>query len=250
MKIKPLPLLRFVFLFLAFIIFFTQSTAPVFADGLDSDLEQQVLQVIRKHPEVILKSIQDYQQEQQENEKQNQLSLLQSITTDRWKLIDKSPILGRPNTANLLIEFSDFQCPYCADVHFTLNEFIAQHKDSISLVYKHYPLAQIHSEAIPAATASWAAKQQNKFWEYHDYLFSHQDQLSENLYKEAAKDLGLDLTRFESDRKSQNATLAIQKDIALAESLGISGTPFFIMNNELFSGAVDKQYLEDKLARM
>lgn len=74
----------------------------------------------------------------------------------------------------------------------------------------------------------WAAHQQNKFWQYQDFLFAHQDQLGENLYLQAAKNLGLDLVKFKRDRKSQDAINAINKDMALAERLGISGTPSFL----------------------
>lgn len=224
--------------------------SPAFANDLSSDVEQQVLQIIRKHPEVILESIQDYQQQQQEKEKQKRLSLLQSIKTNRKQFIGNSPTLGRRNSKEILIEFSDFQCPYCADVHTTLKQFVADHKDDVSLVYKHYPLVQIHAESITAATAAWAAYQQDKFWQFHDFLFAHQDKLGESLYLQAAKDLGLDLTQFERDRKSQDASTAVQKDMELAQKLGISGTPFFVMNEETFSGAVQESFLENRLARM
>lgn len=224
--------------------------SPAFASNLNSDVEQQVLQIIRKHPEVILESIQDYQLQQQKKEKQERLSLLQSIKTNRKQFIGNSPTFGRKNSKEILIEFADFQCPYCADVHSTLKQFVANHEDDVTLVYKHYPLVQIHAESITAATAAWAAHQQDKFWQFHDFLFAHQDQLGESIYLQAAKDLGLDLTQFERDRKSQDANIAVQKDIELAEKLGISGTPFFIMNEETFSGAVQKSFLENRLARM
>ena len=226
------------------------SPSPVFASDLNLDVEQQVLQVIRKHPEVILESIRDFQKQQQKKEKQEKLSLLQSIKNNRKQFIRDSPTLGRKNSKEILIEFADFQCPYCADVHSTLKQFVANHEDDVMLVYKHYPLVQIHAESMTAATAAWAAHQQGKFWQFHDFLFVHQNQLGESLYLQAAKDLELDLTRFEQDRKSQDAHTAVQKDVELAEKLGISGTPFFVMKEETFSGAVQESFLENKLARM
>lgn len=250
MQIKPLTSLKFIFLIFFLFIVCVFTSAPVFADDLNLDVEQQVLKVIRKHPEVILESIQDYQRQQQERAKQEQLSLLRSIKADRKQFVGKSPISGKSNSKDILIEFSDFQCPYCADVHSTLKDFLADHPDSFSFIYKHYPLTQIHSEAMSAATASWAAQQQNKFWQFHDYLFTHQEQLGESLYTQAAKDLGLNLIQFDRDRKSQSAIDAVNKDMELAERLGISGTPFFVMGEETFSGAVQTSFLEDKLAKM
>lgn len=254
MQIEFRNLLRFIFIiFISFVIVIISLmlvSSSAFASELNSDVEQQVLQIIRKHPEVILESIQGYQQQQQEKEKQERLSLLRSIKTNRKQFIGNSPTLGRKNSKEILIEFADFQCPYCADVHTTLKQFVANHKDGVALVYKHYPLAQIHSEAMTAATAAWAAHRQDKFWQFHDFLFAHQDRLKESLYLQAAKDLGLDLTQFERDRKSQDAITAVQKDMELAEKLGISGTPFFVMNEEIFSGAIQESFLENMLVRM
>jgi protein-disulfide isomerase len=242
------------FLFLLFtVVIYPASAQPI--SSRSSELEAQVLQIIRKHPEIILESIEEYRQSQQEQERQEQerqvqLELLQAIKVDPEDTVGKSPIKGRVDSKVLLIEFSDFQCPYCAEAHETLNQFVVDHQDKVALVYKHYPIAQIHSEAMSAAAASWAAHQQNKFWQYHDFLFTHQNQIGESLYLQAAKDLGLNLDQFERDCKSQDAATAIQKDMELAEKLGISGTPFFVMNEETFSGAVQGSFLEDRLAKM
>jgi protein-disulfide isomerase len=100
---------------------------------------------------------------------------------------------------------------------------------------------------MPAATAAWAAQQQGKFWEYHDALFTNQNKLGESLYVNIAKKLNLDLAKFEKDRRIANT--AIAKDLQLAEKLGLSGTPSFIINSETFSGAIQLSDLEDILAR-
>lgn len=220
-------------------LLFTIATYPASAQPISSrssDLEEQVLQIIRKHPEIILESIEEYQKSQQEQEQQAQLELLQTIKRDPEEAIDKSPIQGGVNSKVILIEFSDFQCPYCAEAHETLKQFVASHQDKVALVYKHYPIAQIHSEAMSAATASWAAHQQNEFWQYHNFLFGHQEQLGESLYLQAAKDLGLDLAKFERDRKSQAAIDAVNKDMELAERLGISGPHFLLWVKKHFLG--------------
>jgi protein-disulfide isomerase len=229
---------------------FTTINHPALAEPIslsNSELEVQILKVIHKHPEVILESIEEYRKSQQKQEQEVKLKLLQAIKIDPKNTIDKSPVKGVIGSRIILIEFSDFQCPYCVEAQKTLHQFVLNHQDKVTLVYKHYPISQIHSEAMPAAIASWAAHQQNRFWQYHDFLFAHQEQLGEKFYLQVAKDLGLNLTQFERDRKSQAAIIAIQKDMQLAEKLGISGTPFFVMNEETFSGAVQKSFLEDKL---
>ena len=100
---------------------------------------------------------------------------------------------------------------------------------------------------MPAAEAAWAASQQGKFWEYHDALFENQNTLGESLYLELAEQMELDIDKFNADREL--ASEKISQDIELAESLGIQGTPFFILNEEVFSGAVGLSELETRLQR-
>ncbi|MCL2923743.1 MAG: DsbA family protein, partial [Trichodesmium sp. MAG_R04] len=120
----------------------------------------------------------------------------------------------------------------------------------VTLVFKHLPLTRIHPQAIPAAKAAWAAQQQGRFWEYHDALFQQQDKLEEQLYIDIANNLGLDIDKFNSDRQSQEAIASVETDFKLARKIGISGTPFFVMNGETFSGAVKLSQMEDTLAKV
>ncbi len=209
-------------------------------------LEEQVLQIIRKHPEVILESVQAYHQQQQQQVQQAQQAFLQDLKTNTKAVIGESPTTGAIDSKVVLIEFSDFQCPYCAEAHKTLKQLIEKHPGEIALVYKHFPLTPIHPEAMLAAKAAWAASQQGKFWEYEDALFTQQDKLGEDLYQDIAQKLNLDLEKFEDDRIL--ADTAIQEDIQLAESLGLSGTPFFVINGETFSGAVQLSDIDNVLA--
>jgi len=213
------------------------------------ELEAQVLQIIRDHPEVVIESLQAYQQKQQQQQQQQQ-SFLQQMQTNSQAVIGTSPTTGATETKVVLIEFSDFQCPYCAQAQETLKQFMTKHQRQVKLVYKHLPLTKIHPEAMPAAKAAWAAGQQEKFWQYHDALFANQDKLGEEFYTSTAKGLNLDLKRFNGDRNSEAASAAIEKDIQLAESLGVGGTPFFVMNGVAASGAIQLSDLEKLLVRV
>lgn len=212
------------------------------------ELEKQVLQVIREHPEVILESVQAYQQNQESQLEQARQSFLTQMKTNPKAVIGSSPATGATAQDVVLVEFSDFQCPFCARAHQTIKQFMNANKDKVTLVYKHFPLSQIHPQALPSAVASWAAQQQGKFWEYQDALFTQQNQLGEELYGAIAQKLNLNIEQFNRDRNSQQAQAAIQKDIQLAEGLGLSGTPFFILNGETFSGAVELSKMEEVLA--
>jgi protein-disulfide isomerase len=226
------------------------------ASQISSQLEEQVLQIIREHPEVLIESVQAYQQEQQQKLQATRQAFLQKVQTNPQALIGESPTTGSSESKVVLFEFSDFECPYCAEAHKTLKKFMAKHQNEVMLVYKHFPLAPIHNEAMPAARAAWAALQQGKFWEYHDALFTHQKQLGEAFYIATAKSLNLDLEKFERDAfgnapgERQIANPAIQKDMQLAQELGLSGTPFFVMNGQTLSGAVKLSEMESALSRV
>ncbi|BAY98235.1 DSBA oxidoreductase [Tolypothrix tenuis PCC 7101] len=213
-------------------------------------LEQQVLQILREHPEVIIESVQKFEQQQQQKLQQTRQVFLQDLKTNTQLVIGDSPTIGSPQSKIVLVEFSDFQCPYCAEAHKTLKQLLTKYPNKFTLVYKHFPLIPIHDQALPAAKAAWAAYQQGKFWEYHDALFTHQQQLSEDLYLSTAKSLNLDVEKFKTDAFGVNpiAEQAISKDIQLAEKLGLGGTPFFIMNSNNFSGVVQLSKIESLLA--
>ncbi|MBD1821067.1 thioredoxin domain-containing protein [Cyanobacteria bacterium FACHB-DQ100] len=224
-------------------------SAPVQADStkIDPNFEAQVLQVLQKNPQAILDSVQAYQREQQETQRKAQQSFIQELQQKPKAVIAQSPTKGAGKT--VLVEFSDFQCPYCQAAAGTVREFVTKNRDRVTLVYKHLPLTSIHAQALPAAKAAWAAGQQGKFWEFHDGLFAQQQQLGEPLYANLAKSLGLDVTRFDRDRNSQAAEAAITADVQLAEKLGINGTPFFVMNGRVFSGDVEIAALEQVLSQ-
>ncbi|MDZ7962756.1 MAG: thioredoxin domain-containing protein [Aulosira sp. DedQUE10] len=220
------------------------------ASSINPKLEQQVLEILRGHPEVIIESVQAYEQQQQQKLQQTRQAFLQDLKTNVQSVIAESPTIGSPQSKFVLVEFSDFQCPYCAEANKTLKQLVAKHQDKLTIVYKHFPLTAIHAEALPAAKAAWAAYQQGKFWEYHDALFAHQQQLGEELYVATAKSLHLDLEKFKTDAfgVSTVGEQAINKDILLAEKLGLNGTPFFIMNSKNFSGVVQLSNIESLLA--
>lgn len=236
------------FILLLTLTFFLWTSPAQAANKIPTQLEEQVLQIIRQHPEAIVESVQAYQEKIQNQLVQAQQAFVQQMKTNPDTIIGQSPVTGSPAKKIILVEFSDFQCPYCAQAHKTIKEFITKHQDEVTLVYKHFPLSSIHPEALPAAKASWAAGQQGKFWQYHDALFTQQNKLGEEFYLETAKNLNLDLEKFNSDR--QLAEKSITEDMILGESVGISGTPFFIMNGATFSGAVQLSDVENVLARV
>jgi protein-disulfide isomerase len=225
------------------------ATAPeLAAPALDPAFEQQVLAVIRRHPAVLIEALNAYERDQQQAQRRQQAEQLRRLYPQPRDLIGASPIRG--NGKVVVVEFSDFQCPYCAKAHDALQAFLGQHGKEVTFVYKNFPLTQIHPQALPAARAAWAAGRQGQFWAYHDALFANQARLGEPLYGEIASNLKLNLTRFDQDRQGPASLQAIQKDLDQAEGLGLQGTPTVVMDRQFVAGAVTAEVLEQQLGQL
>ncbi|HEY6099855.1 MAG TPA: thioredoxin domain-containing protein [Anaeromyxobacter sp.] len=161
------------------------------------------------------------------------------------------PARGNPKAPVTLVLFSDFQCPFCANVEPTLAEVQRQYGDKVRIVWKHQPLP-FHPNALPAAEAAEAAREQGKFWQMHDKLFSSQRELSPDTYERIAREIGLDVRRFQEATRSGRARGRIQDDQQLAARVGANGTPTMFVNGEKVEGAVPfatlKAVIDKKLA--
>jgi len=155
----------------------------------------------------------------------------------RADLRGDEPQMGPDDALITIVEYSDFQCPYCSRVSEPLKAAMDDYEGDVRLIFKHFPLAG-HAQASPAARAAWAAHQQGKFWEMHDKLFANAKQLGDADLTEYAKQIGLDLTKFEADRKSPAASAAVDSDHTSGNKAGLSGTPYFLVNGHNYSGAL------------
>ena len=166
---------------------------------------------------------------------------------------DGFPSLGPADAPIVLVEFSDFQCPFCKSFHDeTYRQLLAAYPGKIRFVYRHLPLTSIHPEAFPSAEASMCANEQNVFWEYHDKLFENQDSLGRDLYMQTATDLSLDAAMFEECLNAEKYKDLIQQDLEFAINLGIRSTPTFFINGIPLVGAQPletfKQLIDKELA--
>lgn len=218
---------------------------------VDPVLEQQILEVLRKNPEVIYQVLKKFGEEQRADQerkaKAEQIAAIQKLFKDPKTLIASSPTIGAANNKILLIEFADFQCSGCGKSAEIVKQFMAKHKNKVTLVFKHFPLTQVHPEALPAARAAWAAQQQGKFWEYHDELFGNQAKLSNNFYLDTAKKLNLNLAKFQSDYGV--ADTAILNDFRLGRTIDVQGVPALILNGVPLENPGSIAELEQLLAK-
>jgi protein-disulfide isomerase len=167
--------------------------------------------------------------------------------------IGDDPARGPADAPITIVEFSDFQCPFCSRATATLKKLDAAYPGKIRVVYRDFPLVQIHPNAARAAEAAACANEQGKFWPMHDAMFEHQDKLAEADLKQSAAALGLDATAFNQCLESGRHTAQWKKDTAEGEAYGVSSTPAFFINGRLVVGAQPYEsfarILDEELAR-
>lgn len=160
------------------------------------------------------------------------------------QITDSDHVRGSSNAKVTLVEFSDFQCPFCGRFFPSLQKLLSEYGDQVRLVYRHFPLDSIHQMARPAAEASECASEQGKFWEYHDQLFAKQDELSNDLLKQIASDLKLNTNKFNDCFNSGKYRQEVEDDYQSGIAAGVRGTPHTIVNGVAVSGAVPYDQLK------
>jgi protein-disulfide isomerase len=142
-----------------------------------------------------------------------------------------------PDTAKVtIVEWSEFQCPFCTRVLPTIEQLRKDYGDDLRVVFKHNPLP-MHNRAMAAAQAAEAAGKQGKFWEMHDILFANQRELTDENFEKWAKEIGLDVAKFKKDMEDPVLKKKITDDQQLGNRLGARGTPAFFINGRFLSGA-------------
>ncbi len=156
---------------------------------------------------------------------------VQVLDLEFVKIINTStaPFLGEPNAPVEIIEFSDFQCPYCAQVSQLLQEVLANNPATVKIVFKHFPLRG-HEFAIPAAVGAIAAQEQGKFWQFHDKLFENVRSLNQEKIDEIAKEIGLDMERYAKDIADQTLQQRGMMDSRDGMLAGVNSTPTLFIN--------------------
>jgi protein-disulfide isomerase len=150
--------------------------------------------------------------------------------------------IGNTNAVVILVEFGDFECPHCGRAHPLVQRLLKEMGANIYFVFRHFPLQESHPHAYMAATAAEAAGKQDKFWEMHDLIFEHQQQLSPETLARLAEKLHLDLEKFADDWKSESVEGKVEKDFESGVRSGVNGTPTFFLNGQpvyMFDGTYE-----------
>jgi protein-disulfide isomerase len=156
-------------------------------------------------------------------------------------------VLGPDDAPVSMVEYGDFECPHCAAAHLVIKPVLERMGTRLRFAYRHMPLTQVHPNAELAAEAAEAAGAQGKFWQMHDALFEHQDELSPDLLPALAQGLGLDMKRLVEDLNSRRYRDKVRQDFMGAVRSGAAGTPTFFINGERYEGAYDEVSMVEAL---
>jgi protein-disulfide isomerase len=215
------------------------------APGADPALEQAIHDYILAHPEVIAESLQKFQQQQEDAQKQ---AHAQAVKDLKPQLVSNSasPVLGNPAGDITVVEFLDYRCPYCKAMHQSIADMIAA-DGNVRVVVKEFPI--LGDDSIFAARAALAAGKQGKYAEMHTALMTFKGKLSAHDVENIAVGLALDVTKLKEDMQTPEVNQELQQNYSLAESLGINGTPAFIIGETLIPGAIKLEDLKAHIAK-
>lgn len=167
---------------------------------------------------------------------------------------DGNAVFGNANAKVTIVEFADYQCPFCARMVPTLKEVIKKYDGKVNWVYRDFPLTDIHPEAVPAAVAANCAGQQGKYYEMHHRLFEEIRNLGSDLYTKLGTELGLDAARFSACLADPAQRDEVMKDQSVGIKLGVNGTPAYFINGRRISGGVDmtelSRIIDEELAAL
>lgn len=169
------------------------------------------------------------------------------------KLIGEgNPTLGSIDAPITIVEFADFECPYCRESYFVIRSLLQDQEfaNKIYFVYRHFPVATLHDHAIAAAEASMCANEQNKFWGYHDRLFQNQESLDIESLRRYALQSGLDITVFDKCVNERKYRSLVERDMADGLALGVQGTPTWFINGQKNVGAIPEDVFRKEITRL
>jgi protein-disulfide isomerase len=149
-----------------------------------------------------------------------------------------APVIGPANARVTLVEFSDFQCPYCSKASQQIAAVLKAYPNDVKLIFKQFPLSD-HPQAMISAQAALAAHNQGKFWQLHDLMFANRTKLSPGAIHFWAQSLGIDMKKFDADLQSPAVKKQVLKDLEDGEKVGVDGTPTIYINGQHYNGDLD-----------
>lgn len=211
-----------------------------------ADVEETVKKVIAQHPELIVKSVQDYQSKEHEEanaKTEEKIALMQNeIKQDKL-----SPSVGNSKASVTIVEFFDYHCGYCKRFFPSLTQLVNEDKD-VRVVFKEFPILTEDSELAAKAALAVNSIDPDKYFAFHTALMKVNGRFDMDVLTDTAKSAGINVTDFKRAMESPDVSKEIERTKSLAASLNISGTPALIIGTQLVPGAIDLDTLKTKVA--
>jgi protein-disulfide isomerase len=161
------------------------------------------------------------------------------------KVSGSDHIQGSANAPIVLVEYGDYQCPYCGQAYYIVKNLQKKLGDKLQFVFRNYPLTDLHPHALHAAIAAETAAIEDKFWEMHDIVFENQRRLDDQSLVGYAQKIGLDAEKFKKDFGGDPSKEKVREDVASGNKAGVEGTPTFFVNGKYFDGNwTNEEFLE------
>jgi protein-disulfide isomerase len=207
-------------------------------------LGKAIRDYLMANPEVLVEAMQELERKQ---DSQRDTVAQKAIQENRTALMSdpESPIVGNPNGDVTIVEFSDYQCPYCKRAHTAVKSVLAA-DSNVKLVFKDLPILGEPSRI--AAVAALAARAQNKHLAFHNALMEFTGKLDRDRIMEIAASVGLDVAKLQKDMEDPKLKEIIDRNLALASALGVRGTPAFVIGNQFVPGAIDADTLKKMIS--
>jgi protein-disulfide isomerase len=225
----------------------SQLTATAPAPAMSGDkaaFGKAIREYLIANPEVLVEAMQELERKQ---DSQRDTVAMKAVQENRTQLVNdpESPIAGNPNGDVTIVEFSDYQCPYCKRAHAAVKTVLAS-DSKIRLVFKDLPILGEPSRI--AALAALASRAQHKHLVFHNALMEFNGKIDRDKIMEIAGSVGLDVAQLQKDMEDPKLKEIIDRNMALATALGVRGTPAFVIGNQFVPGAVDADTLKQLIA--
>ena len=243
-NLRAVPLAAALLVSLAVSSALAQEPSEVFDETEREAIEGLIADYILEHPEIVYRALMVLQERQQAAQAE-QARLALETHRDALERDPNSPVGGNPDGDVTVVEFFDYSCPYCKRVAPDVERLLDEDRD-VRLVYKEWPI--LGPESVVAARAALAAREQGRYLEFHDRVMGLKD-VTEASVMRAARDLGLDADQLRADMSAPEVDAHIEQTMELAQALGITGTPAFVIGDQIVPGAVDYDALRELVAQ-
>ncbi len=215
---------------------------PALSQELDeARVKELVLEAIRENPEIIMEAVALLEQRQADAQAKNEADVLRN-QRDLIERDPNAPVLGNPDGDVTVVEFFDYNCPYCRRAKVEIRALIEE-DPNVQLVYREWPI--LGEGSVFAAKAALAARAQGKYEDFHWAMMATDGRANEASVMRVAEDVGLDLDQLRQDMEGQEVAEHIETSMRLTQALGFNGTPSFVIGNALVPGFVEKERLSD-----